>query len=160
MRCKEQRAKTFRLDNPNKPNKGNLIGWLKNPNPDDSEEKGSAQVRDSSDSIEVIVVKKTETGISLVGEDKDLDLLIDTKKMATNTIRLPQALSADWTIDKTISELEMYNKRKLFDWQRQSWLKGSLGIILDENNQFLLNGYRLTYDLQLGLTYEKEGING
>ena len=80
--------------------------------------------------------------------------------MATNTIRLPQALSADWTIDKTISELEMYNKRKLFDWQRQSWLKGSLGIILDENNQFLLNGYRLTYDLQLGLTYEKEGING
>ena len=54
----------------------------------------------------------------------------------------------------------MYNKRKLFDWQRQSWLKGSLGIILDENNQFLLNGYRLTYDLQLGLTYEKEGING
>ena len=160
LRCKEQRAKTFRLDNPNKPNKGNLIGWLKNPNPDDSEEKGSAQVRDSSDSIEVIVVKKTETGISLVGEDKDLDLLIDTKKMATNTIRLPQALSADWTIDKTISELEMYNKRKLFDWQRQSWLKGSLGIILDENNQFLLNGYRLTYDLQLGLTYEKEGING
>ncbi|MGX6991068.1 CRISPR-associated helicase Cas3', partial [Pseudolactococcus reticulitermitis] len=158
--CKEQRAKTFRLSNPNKPNKGNLIGWLNNPNPDDREERGSAQVRDSSDSIEVIVVKKTKTGISLVDEDNDLDLSIDAKRLATNTIRLPQALSTIRMIDKTISELEIYNKKKLFDWQIQSWLKGSLGIILDENNQFLLNGYRLTYDLQLGLTYEKEEVNG
>jgi CRISPR-associated endonuclease/helicase Cas3 len=156
LKRKEGKAKTFRLDKPNKPESASLIGWLKNENPDNSEEKGNAQVRDSLDTIEVIVVKKFKKGISLINESEEIDVLKDAKKVASNTLRLPSDLSSPCNIDKTIAELEAYNKEHLSEWQTKPWLKGELGIILDENNQFLLNGYRLTYDEHLGLKYEKE----
>ena len=48
----------------------------------------------------------------------------------------------------------------LASWQEEPWLKGTLAIVLDDNKQFTLNGFLLTYDEQLGLMYEKGGKNG
>lgn len=157
---KEGSAKTFRLEKPNARSKKNIIGWLNNANPDDSEEKGNAQVRDSADCIEVVVVAKSEDGITLIGDEALLDVSKDAKRMATHTLRLPMALTARWSIDDTIRDLETYNRKYLFDWQEQMWLKGTLGIVFDNNKQFVLNGYLLTYDEALGLIYEKEEENG
>jgi len=38
-------------------------------------------------------------------------------------------------------------------------LKGSLGIIFDENSNFELGGKMLHYNRRYGLTYREEGFN-
>ncbi|TPR39920.1 CRISPR-associated helicase Cas3' [Apilactobacillus micheneri] len=143
-----------------------LIGWLNNPNEQDLEKSdamGLAQVRDGEDSVEVIMVKSIgDNDYSLLSNDiplKDSVLNGDyvvTKSLAENTIKLPNVLSKTYSIEQTIDELEKFNKDYLANWQEQSWLKGSLGIILDENNQFIINGHILTYDNDLGMMIDKE----
>lgn len=157
---KQNQANTYRLENPNTRNKKNMIGWLKDSAIHNTEEYGSAQVRDAADSIEVIVVKEISNGIALINENASLDISTKSKEIARETLRLPLALSAKWTIEDTIKELENYNMKYLASWQEEPWLKGTLAIVLDENKQFSLNGFLLTYDEQLGLMYEKGGKNG
>ena len=77
------------------------------------------------------------------------------KEIAKQTLRLPLVLSMYF--DKTIKELEDYNRKFLKCWQDQRWTKGSLGLIFDENNTALLNNYRLIYKRDVGLIYQKEG---
>lgn len=159
----EERAKNFRIDRPYRPDKNSLIGWLRNIDPDQSEEGGYARVRDSSDSIEVIVTKAVNQGYGFIDEDMDISTTIDevtvSKKLALSTLRLPHVLCLPFRIDKTIRELERFNNEHLDSWQESPWLKGSLGIIFDENNRFSLNGFQLSYDPKIGLLFEKEGMN-
>ena len=77
------------------------------------------------------------------------------KSIARHTLRLPLRLSAPYCIDQTIDELEEYNLKNLPSWQQSVWLRGALGIIFDENNEFVLNGFRLKYCQRQGLTYQK-----
>jgi hypothetical protein len=44
----------------------------------------------------------------------------------------------------------------LSEWQKSHWLKGALALILDDKYSARLCGYRLTYDQEYGLIYEKE----
>lgn len=160
---KEDRAKSFMIDRPNFPDKNSLIGWLKNVSPDDSQERGLAQVRDSGDSIEVIALKKVGHGYGTFEEQKDLSTSVTDfkvgKKLATQTLRLPNPLCAFYAIDKTIDDLENRNRNTLKSWQEQPWLKGTLGLVFDEENQASVNGYKLSYSQVLGLIYEKEVKN-
>ncbi|MEX2784516.1 CRISPR-associated helicase Cas3' [Streptococcus sp. H49] len=163
IESKETKAKNYRIDNPVlKPSRRrpeNLIGWLKKTNPDESEEKAYAQVRDSEDTIEVVALKVVESGYGLFGENKDISADITAsnlaKQVAQNTLRLPLALSKSYNADKTIKELEEYHMRHLPDWSNSSWLKGSLGVIFNEDNEFTLNGFRLKYDEKYGLQAER-----
>lgn len=59
-------------------------------------------------------------------------------------------------IDKTIDYLERFNLKYLSNWQKSKWLKGELGIIFDENNEFMVNNMILKYSKKYGLTYDKE----
>ena len=160
---KEQKAKTYRIDDPlrepRRRNRGSLVGWLKNSNPNESEEKAYAQVRDAQETIEIIALKQLGTGYGLIGTNRDISNQIGdgaiAKKIAQHTLRLPYVLSAHWRIDRTIQELEEYNLRCLREWQSQPWLKGSLGILFDKDYRFKLNGYILRYDKHFGLTYEE-----
>lgn len=157
---KEQRAKTYRLDKPDTSYKKSLIGLLDTPVPIDREEIGYARVRDIEDTIEVIALKKLSEGYGSFAEGIDLSKDIDNpstaKIIARETLRLPLALSRyPQVFEQTIRELEDYNKRYLPNWQEQSWLRGSLGIVFDEDNTFVLNGYKLTYDNKFGLLYER-----
>lgn len=157
---KKQRADNFRLAEPNQPDKNSLIEWLKNVHPEDSEEKGFAQVRDSAETIEVIAVQRCGSGYTFIGNCTDISTNIDNfdvaKKLATQTVKLPNPLCASYAIDRTIEELEELNRNYLSHWQNQSWLRGSLGIILDEDRRFRLNSWVLTYSEAYGLEYEKE----
>lgn len=167
---KEVRARTFRIGKPNNKRKEKsnrkeksrrknvgLIGWLQNSNVDSnhSDERACAQVRDSDETIEVILVQKYEEGYSIYGENMDISSLIDepeiARKLARNTIKLPRFFSANYMIDKVIDELEKYNNKYLSAWRGISWLKGSLGIILNENNQFELSGRVFEYDDKYGI---------
>lgn len=159
---KKEKAKSYLLDIPRKSDSRrgrSLIGWLRNVSPASSDERGFAQVRDSADSIEVIALKKHGSGYSFMDKFEDISTKIHEfdigKKIALQTLKLPNILSANFNIDKTIEGLEEENRRKLSSWQQQPWLKGSLGIIFDENNCYELNGWRLHYDSKYGLEYEK-----
>lgn len=155
---KAKRAKVFRLKRPKQSD--TLIGWLKQATQDLSEEKAYAQVRDTVETIEVIALKKIGSGYGLFAEEEDLSQLIEessiAKRIATQTLTLPRRLSVHYNIDRTIAYLEEFNRKYLGNWQRSPWLKGSLGIIFDENNTFELNGEVLKYDQKYGLKSGKE----
>lgn len=141
--------------------KKSLIGWLKSGIPVDSEEKASAKVRDTEDTIEVIAVKKIGLGYGFFGADEDISERVDedsiAKEIAKHTFILPKLLSKNYNIDDTIDELEKYNRNYLRKWQTSTWLKGSLGIIFDENNEFELGGVKLKYSKKLGVLYDMKG---
>lgn len=165
IKNKRTSSKTYMIDRYSDVH-DNLIGWLNHPNEQDLEKSdaaGLAQVRDGEDTIEVIMAKTNgDHDYSLIKNNELLkEHIINgnskyTKELAKNTIKLPGILTRNYNIKQTINELENFNKNNLFYWQNQNWLKGSLGIILDEDNQFPLNGYILRYDEKLGMTFEKE----
>lgn len=160
---KKNKADIFKIEPPllktYRHRSNSLIGWLANTHPDDSEERAYAQVRDIEDTIEVIALKKVGDGYSLFSEEQDLSEQIENtfiaKKIARNSIRLPVSLSKSYNVDATIKELEKYNLKHLASWQKTLWLKGALGIIFDENNEFFLNGYKLIYDEKYGIKTER-----
>lgn len=164
---KKIKAETYKIPNPSEKisNRKTISNWISNLNieANKSDEKAYAQVRDSGDTIEVIALKKLGEGYSLINApNKVLDLTVEGTSMeiSKHTLKLPNALCKEYNIDKTIEELEKFNDKYLTYWRADPWLKGSLGIIFDENNQFRLNGFLLTYDRKYGLMYEKESENG
>ena len=159
---KRQRSRSFMIEKPKNKQTENLIGWLNNVHPNETEERATATVRDTSDSIEVILLKKFNNGYTFLDSDCTINLKDKIKDievqlaLAKETVRLPNVLSQFYNIDKTIDELEEYRNRYLLEWGESSWLKQALGLILNDQNEIVLNGYRLTYDNKYGLQYEKE----
>nr|WP_075574492.1 CRISPR-associated helicase/endonuclease Cas3 [Ezakiella massiliensis] len=137
-----------------------ISDWIKNSNhaAESSDIKACAQVRDSVDTIEVIALKACQGGYEFFDQPGLLDSS-DNKtamEMAKRSIKLPAALYYGKGIDQVISELEKYYLENFPDWENQSWLKGSLGIIFDENNEFKIFEKTLKYDTTYGLKIIKE----
>jgi CRISPR-associated endonuclease/helicase Cas3 len=161
---KSKKAETWQISKPYS-GKKNLIAWLRNNNPQSDEQKGLATVRDAEDSIEVIVVKEVNGEIYLLdgsGPIRASWLMerANVKKLAQQTINLPKTFAKSWNIDAVINELEQLNQRRLSGWQKIYLLKGSLGLILDSNNQTMLHGEQLTYSAESGMCYSKGESNG
>lgn len=166
---KKDRAKNYRLSAPylslSRIRKVTLHNWLDNPTKDSSEESGNSQVRDADESIEVIALRKIDTGYSLLFDvtDSDISLQItepeQAMRVAGQTLRLPKPLCLPYKIEKTIHELEDLYLEYFKDWDCSPWLKGSLGILFDDQMNCRLNGYLLHYDRKYGLSYEKEEGN-
>lgn len=163
---KKERASNFKLGEPYQKSafvdNNNLIGILSDKKDfrGKTEEQIYAQVRDIKETIEVIALKKIGDGYGIFGEDVDLSKDIENSdvqvKIAKNTLRLPQALAySPMQVEKNIKFLEDYNIKNLPQWQETTWLKGSLGIIFDENNEFTIGELKLMYDEKLGLLYER-----
>lgn len=157
---KEDRAETFRICPPWPEPTLDISGWL---DKDVSDHQGEAAVRDSDESIEVLLIQEIEGKFYMLGSTDGPELVqysvpdqVVAKALARQRIRLPNALCGPWIIDKTIAELERLNGEKLLAWQESPWLKGELFLILDENSWSHLCGYNLTYDRNDGLLYEKE----
>jgi CRISPR-associated endonuclease/helicase Cas3 len=162
---KEKRAEDFRICPPWSGPAMNLVGWLNTDVPA-SDKHGEAAVRDTDESIEVLLVQERdggrlcflpwiEKGREIPQNETPCDELART--LACQSIRLPRTLCAPWKICKTIDTLETLNGQRLSEWQKSPWLKGELFLILDENCSTNLCGYRLKYDINYGLLCEKEG---
>lgn len=160
---KESDAKNYRLKPPEVniiSDDKNIIKWIEysDKKAEASEVKACAQVRDSEDSIEIIALKKCEGGYEFFNEKGILNPQ-DNKtaiKMAQHTIRLPRAVYYGYGIDKVIKCLEDYYNENLKEWDNQSWLKDTLGIVFDQNNEFRIFDKILHYDTKYGLTVKKE----
>ena len=163
IREKGEKAKTFRIGHPVlriAADSNNLTGWLRDPDYSVSEEEAAAQVRDIQETIEVIAVRAygEEYGLFNAADIKEkriseyLDDMENGRILAGQTLRLPVFLNrlAGGT-HRLINDLESYNKQYLRKWQENPWLKGSLGIVFDENQTFCIQNVVLQYDVQYGL---------
>lgn len=127
-----------------------------------SDIKAGGKVRDSVDLVEVIALKACESGYEFFDKSGPLDPSDNKTAMeiAKRTIKLPNAVYYDkdngYIIDKIIEDLEKYYLTNLSPWDNQAWLKNSLAIIFDSNNEFRLGDKVLLYDEKYGLIVKKE----
>ncbi|MFC7217640.1 type I-E CRISPR-associated protein Cse1/CasA [Streptomyces polyrhachis] len=159
---KRQKAEAFLLG-PVKRAGRPVYGWL-GPNAGDAEDDrtGKAQVRDSMESLEVLVVQRLRDGsLTTVpwltrgrgGLALHLDFPPDrhtAEAVAASALTLPRLLTHPGVIDRTIEELERF---LVPAWQVKEcpWLAGELLLILDEDCQTRLAGFDLVYSKADGL---------
>lgn len=165
-----RRAQTFAIAPP--VDRDSMSGWLAAPadDPEDPKQLGRAQVRDGSDSLEVIVVQRDADGAlrlpsgpgpmagAVIPDVLPIDDWHLAKAMAQTTISLPQSMCANPVqLDATIAALE----RSLhYDtWQTSPWIKGQLALVLDAEGQSKVAGFDLSYSDDLGLiAHRMEGV--
>jgi CRISPR-associated endonuclease/helicase Cas3 len=139
-----------------------LIDWLKYDYQNTKEQKqAEAGVRDTEDTIEVIVVQCINDEFRILpwvkncgGVHMPHDVTPDDElasALAECTVTLPQTLSKRWVIDKVICELE---HNKVPAWEKSHWLRGELFLVIDENFKATLCGHQLRYDKKYGLLEE------
>ena len=150
------KASTFQIDAPvfNK----TIHGWLDSSGKELTENKASASVRDIKETIEVILLKKIKNDYCLINGQKLNSETVTSEIIAQQLIRLPSAITPN--INATISILEQSTLCSFPSWQKDKWLKQSIALVLDENNEFELSGYHLKYSSKMGLSYEKVMENG
>lgn len=174
MKDKRERARAFCLqapkEDPKRPQRNTLNGLLDQGAQDD-ERHGEAAVRDGEPSVEVLVMQRHSDGrIGFVPWHEDGRIVSrdyapsreEAMRIARQRIRLPRAVAGGFekAIGQTIRALEDITRRNVPEWQQDSLLKGELFLLLDENCQAQLRGYRLAYHPHEGLTYWKEDCDG
>ncbi|MFJ6729795.1 type I-E CRISPR-associated protein Cse1/CasA [Streptomyces sp. NPDC091281] len=162
-----QAAEVFRLDEVRTAGRP-LIGWLGAGVGDaDDSPAGRAQVRDSRESLEVVVVTRRPDGTlgTLPWLDQGrggLDLPTDAvpspraaRAAAASAMRLPYHFSFPETADRAVAELE---ELYVHAWQEKEshWLAGELILALDEDGRARLAGWHLAYDPEEGLLVTRE----
>jgi len=155
-------ARTYQIKEPMRTDQ-KLLNWLED-FVDNTGKRGEAAVRQGEDSIEVIVVEKTASGLRLlpwIGEEfgkSDIPTDVEPEDLLARTlascmVRLPTKLTGSWIIDDVIKSLEK-SCQWLGVWMRSPWLKGELFLFVErEGNDYVaeLAGYRLYYSRELGL---------
>ena len=163
---KKNKARTFQIKVP-KAQRKNLLGWLNAPQMEDaSGKRGEATVRDSGNSLTVLVIYKKEDGglytlpwLSEHGDERIDDVPDDAlaKAIARCSINLPSYFVQNWQIDKVIDELEqVVLDNNLDSWYASHWLKGELFLVLNEEHEMHLLDRILVYDEKNGLWSYKE----
>ncbi|WP_367431254.1 type I-E CRISPR-associated protein Cse1/CasA [Streptomyces celluloflavus] len=163
----QQKAEVFRLDEVRKAGRP-LIGWIGAGVGDaDDSSAGRAQVRDSRENLEVLVVMRRADGTlcTLPWLDKGrggLELPTDAvpsaraaRAAAASGLRLPYHFSFPDKSDQALAELE---ELYVPAWQEKEshWLAGELILTLDEDCQTRLAGWNLAYDPDEGLLVTRE----
>ncbi|MEV0254734.1 CRISPR-associated helicase Cas3' [Streptomyces sp. NPDC050732] len=157
-----ERAQVFRLGAVGPPGRP-LIGWVAAGVGDaDDTRAGRAQVRDSKESLEVVVVQRRADGALatlpwLAKGLGGLELPTDrppsaaaARAAASCGLRLPLQFSRPEVMDRAIAELE---ELYIPAWQGRDshWLAGQLILALDEDCQTSLAGFALRYSPTDGL---------
>ena len=160
-----ERARTYRLAAPG--GRPTLVGWLDG-RAGDSEEAtgGQARVRDTEDSLEILLVWQDESGqvrllpgahdysgasLGVTQSSAPADHL--ALSVLASSVRLPQRITSHGRIDAVIRELEVVGWQ-FMGWQESPWLAGQLIAVLDANLRTTLGGQSLRYDSELGLVVE------
>lgn len=167
--AKQQRAaQVFRIAEVRKPGRS-LVGWIDADVGDaDDTRAGRAQVRDSDESLEVLVIQRRDDGTyaTLPWLDRGrggLDVPVDSvppprtaRAVAASALRLPYHFSKPRVIDRAIEELERFGPRA---WQTPEchWLAGELVLVLDEDCQTRLAGFEVNYSVADGLEINPAG---
>ena len=171
IRGKQTRAKNWIL--PKVKEKGLLNGWMHNRLNLGDDDYGRAAVRDSQESLEVIVIQEADGLLRILPRIARLygvPCLLGTRSdepddegariAALCSVGLPPALTVPWRIDKVISCLENQTPS---GWQRSRWLKGQLALVTDKEGRATIEcgneEFNLYYSEESGLevTKRREG---
>jgi CRISPR-associated endonuclease/helicase Cas3 len=167
-----ERAAVFRLGEVGRPGRP-LFGWVAAGVGDvDDTRAGRAQVRDSRESLEVVVVQRRADGtlatLPWLPPDRrgrprgGVELPTDAtptafagRTAASCGLRLPLQFSNAETMDRAIAELEQLYIR---NWQGKNspWLSDQLILALDEDCQTRLAGFTLRYSPDDGLEVTRD----
>lgn len=132
-----------------------------------SDEKGQRAVRDTEDTIEVLLLQKRGHGLAvlpwLVSDlDDDGEVPVDVpptndiaKLVAQCTVRLPAWMGRGRFGDDLVDYLEKLSEPFATQWQKVSWLSGRLILPLNDNLSALVNGWELHYSREKGLSVSK-----
>jgi CRISPR-associated endonuclease/helicase Cas3 len=169
------KAKQFQIGRPEGGSRGpsaTIIDWLNtNLSSDPSGKRAEATVRDTADSIQVLVIREKQDGrlytLPWLKDFGDRELPSDfsaneklAQAVASSTVSLPRSMCAPWIIDRTIAAFEKECCKKLPEaWQQSSWLQGELFLILDENLCAEVLDFELKYDQDYGLCVERTVIH-
>ncbi|WP_327043726.1 CRISPR-associated helicase Cas3' [Microbispora sp. NBC_01189] len=157
-----EKADAFQISPVGRPGRA-LVGWVEAGVGDaDDTRKGRAQVRDTKESLEVLVVQRrrdgTQTTVPWLSQGRGgVELPTDSvpepkvaRIVAACALRLPHHFSVPETMDRAIAQLEA---ECVPAWQSKEshWLAGELILTLDENCRTHLAGYALHYSHEDGL---------
>lgn len=161
----EARAGRFLLGPPSHAKASREIGSLLTAQAGDSEQSGQAGVRGGDILLEVLVlVKKPGGKISFINGEKEFyadtcPSWEDCADISKQRLRLASAFSRRWNVDRVISQLEKDGFAVLREWMQSSLLKDELFLVLNENGEGELGGYKLKYTKENGLSFEKGDMN-
>ena len=159
---KGEKAQTFLLKPAARDGRA-LIGWIEAGVGDaDDSQPGKAQVRDTRDSLEVLVARRDTDGTMttvpwLTDGRGGLALPAETapppasaRALAASALRLPYQFTFPKELDQAITELET---DVVHAWQTKDahWIAGELVLFLDEDDRADLAGFRLHYTPTDGL---------
>ena len=140
-----------------------LIGWVTGGVGDaDETRQGRAQVRDTPEMIEVLMIQRRADGSMRTLPwlaDGAGGLALPTDRLpepaacrvaAGSAVRLPWMFARPDLAEKVIGELR---EEQIESWQasQDPWLSGQLVLVLDEDFRARLAGYELRYDPHTGL---------
>jgi CRISPR-associated endonuclease/helicase Cas3 len=160
---KTERASEWLLP---KPGLVTLDGWMRNSVRIGTEAQGRAAVRDSEESIEVVVVQESKGELRLLpwvaeklAVEANLGSLADTpsddvaRAAALCTVSLPPAMSAPYIADDVITTLSKMNP--CLGWDESRWLSGMIPLVIDEQGEALIkcgkSTFHLSYTQETGL---------
>jgi CRISPR-associated endonuclease/helicase Cas3 len=169
------KAETFQIGNPaggSYETSATIIDWLNTSVSDDPKGKhAEATVRDTADSIQILVIQKKRDGrfYSLLGaeafgEQQLPDDFAQNERLAqavaSCVVTLPMSMSTPWRIDSVIEALEKDCCEQLPDaWQQSAWLRDELFLILDEDMHTRILDFELNYDQNYGLLVERTVVD-
>lgn len=157
IEIKERRAGAFSITPPWPGFRYSIVGWLDDARND---AQGEAAVRDTDESFEAILIRQSADGtLHLLSNGMPLPENPDdatARLIARESIRMPRGLCAPYIIDKAIDYIEKQASKAVGGWQASPWLEGSLIVMLNDENETEILGYRLKYDDFYGLTCTKE----
>jgi CRISPR-associated endonuclease/helicase Cas3 len=141
---------------------GSIVGWQDRGVGDASDDSpgAQAQVRDTEDTLEVLVVQRVGDEIHTLPHPNRIDRMVPTEgrppaetalAVAQSSIRLPGIMSKPWMFDRVVGGLE---HNAFTGWQLSPWLKGQLVLVLDENLEARVAGYQIRYSTKWGLEVE------
>ncbi|MFE1467155.1 CRISPR-associated helicase Cas3' [Nocardiopsis dassonvillei] len=159
---KGEKAETFLLKPAARDGRA-LIGWVEaGVGEAEDTQAGRAQVRDTRDSLEVLVARRaadgTVTTVPWLADGRGgLDLPTGTapppasaRALAASALRLPYQFTFPKELDRAITELET---DLVLAWQTKDahWIAEELILFLDEDDRAELTGFRLHYTPTDGL---------
>lgn len=159
------KADNYRLSKPDNKLNANILSWLDVYLTDSA---GEAAVRDSTPSIEVIILFTTDDEDIYYFEDKLNNIHFinrhqtpdeeTARLLAQHQLRLPHAFCHEKIIEQTLNKLENIRTSYFGKLLESSWLLDELFLPLakDQNNtKTELLGFNLVYTKKKGLSHEK-----
>lgn len=156
---KQERARVFRLAPP-QPAGEPILGWLSGSIGEaDDQQGGRAQVRDTDDSLEVIVLTRGvdgsirfPDGVPARGGDVATTDFVPEANEARALAGCSVRVGGAWAKGNRGAELLAALERTCFAaWQQQPLLAGQLVLLLDERGTAEVGGVRFSYDGRRGL---------